>query len=195
MSSIRLSDLDWTCVQQQIDAIRTSQAQTAREQGRELVTAKTMEWRAALQVVADGQPRQPTRTRDQGVAAGELEDLTEQEAAPVSLGDLMTLIAEERQARLEETRQMERRLDDFQAMLVAMHGDRGARTARRRRRWRRKARRPEPARARRWWELAIARHRRWRGKGGRRASRGRRATTSLSSTQNLGLLPGITLLY
>ncbi|CAL1389976.1 unnamed protein product [Linum trigynum] len=71
MSSIWLSDKEWTFVKQQFDAIRAAQAQTARAQGRELVTVAAMRQRAAPQVVAEGQPRRPTLTRDHGVAAGE----------------------------------------------------------------------------------------------------------------------------
>ncbi|CAL1370870.1 unnamed protein product [Linum trigynum] len=77
MSSIRLPDLDWTCVQQWIDAIQAAQAQTAGEQGRDLVTAETMEWRAALQVAAAAQQRRSTPTADLGVAAGEAKWLEE----------------------------------------------------------------------------------------------------------------------
>ncbi|CAL1412200.1 unnamed protein product [Linum trigynum] len=48
MSSSRLSDLDWTCVQQQLDAIRADQAKTTREHGREVVAVRGLARRPGM---------------------------------------------------------------------------------------------------------------------------------------------------
>ncbi|CAL1411991.1 unnamed protein product [Linum trigynum] len=69
MSSIRLSDLDWTCVQQRIDAIRADQARVAREQAREVVAAAAVRRQEAPPAGADGRPRQRAMGGDRGVVA------------------------------------------------------------------------------------------------------------------------------
>ncbi|CAL1400376.1 unnamed protein product [Linum trigynum] len=66
-----------------------------------------------------GRPPLPS---PRGPVDGELEDLTEKEAAQNRLNDLVDLVVSERQEQLEESRWLWRRLDDLHAMMVAMQG-------------------------------------------------------------------------
>ncbi|CAL1358961.1 unnamed protein product [Linum trigynum] len=79
------------------------------------------------QPVAKAPQGRPPIPAPRGPVDGELEDLTEQEAAQHRLDALVDLVASERQERLEESRWVWNRLDALHDMMVEMRGGLAAR--------------------------------------------------------------------